>query len=238
MEYLHQLASSTEFPLLAAFLLGILTAISPCPLATNISAIGFISKDVTNRRKVFFSGLVYTLGRTLSYTVLGTILIVTLKEGASIYKIQKAISTYGEMAIGPFLILIGIFMLDIIKINLPFLNRWSINMENRTNKGSLWSSLMLGIVFALAFCPYSGVLFFGGLIPLSVSSSIGYSLPLVFAFATGLPVIIFAWILAFSVSGLGSFYNKVKTFEFWFRRVVAVVFILVGLYYVWLVYVK
>ncbi|MFW5706427.1 MAG: aromatic aminobenezylarsenical efflux permease ArsG family transporter [Bacteroidota bacterium] len=238
MEYLHQLASSTEAPLLAAFLLGILTAISPCPLATNISAIGFISKDVTNRRKVFFSGLVYTLGRTLSYTVLGTILIVTLKEGASIYKIQKAISTYGEMAIGPFLILIGTFMLDIIKINLPFFNRWSINMENRTNRGSLWSSLMLGIVFALAFCPYSGVLFFGGLIPLSVSSSVGYSLPLVFAFATGLPVIIFAWILAFSISGLGSFYNKVKIFEFWFRRIVAVVFILVGLYYVWLVYIK
>jgi cytochrome c-type biogenesis protein len=236
MEYLHQLANSTEIPVLAAFLLGLLTAISPCPLATNISAIGFISKDVTNRRKVFLSGLIYTLGRTISYSVLGIILIATLKEGASIYKIQKAISTYGEMLIGPFLIIFGILMLDIIKIRLPFFNRWSVNMENRTSKGSLWSALFLGIVFALAFCPYSGVLYFGGLIPLSVSSSIGYLLPIVFAFATGLPVIIFAWILAYSVSGLGSFYNKVKTFEFWFRRVVAVVFILVGFYYVWLAY--
>lgn len=238
MEYLHQLANSTELPVLAAFLLGILTAISPCPLATNISAIGFISKDVTDRRKVFLSGLVYTLGRTISYSVLGIILIATLKEGASIYKIQKAISTYGEMLIGPFLIIFGILMLDIIKISLPFFNRWSVNMENRTTRGSLWSALFLGIVFALAFCPYSGVLYFGGLIPLSVSSSVGYFLPIVFAFATGLPVIIFAWILAYSVSGLGSFYNKVKTFEFWFRRVVAVVFILVGLYYVWIVYLK
>jgi cytochrome c biogenesis protein CcdA len=238
MEYLHQLANSTEFPVLAAFLLGILTAISPCPLATNISAIGFISKDVTNRRKVFLSGLVYTLGRAISYSVLGIILIATLKEGASIYKIQKAISAYGEMILGPFLIIFGILMLDIIKISLPFFNRWSVNMENRTTRGSLWSALFLGIVFALAFCPYSGVLYFGGLIPLSVSSSIGYSLPIVFAFATGLPVIIFAWILAFSISGLGSFYNKVKTFEFWFRRVVAVVFILVGLYYIWIVYLK
>jgi cytochrome c-type biogenesis protein len=236
MEYLHQLANSTEFPVLAAFLLGLLTAISPCPLATNISAIGYISKDLADRRKVFLSGLVYTLGRIISYSVLGIILIATLKQGASIYKIQKAISTYGEMLIGPFLIIFGILMLDIIKISLPFFNRWSINMETRTTKGSLWSALFLGIVFALAFCPYSGVLYFGGLIPLSVSSSVGYFLPIVFAFATGLPVIIFAWILAYSVSGLGSFYNKVKSFEFWFRRVVAVVFILVGLYYVWLIY--
>jgi cytochrome c-type biogenesis protein len=134
------------------------------------------------------------------------------------------------------LILIGVFMLNLIKIRMPFAGKFSFNMEKRTKKGSLWSSLLLGIVFALAFCPYSGVLFFGGLIPLSVSSSSGYIMPFVFAIATGLPVIIFAWILAYSISGLGSAYNKVKAFEFWFRRVVSVIFILVGLYYVWMVY--
>lgn len=96
----------------------------------------------------------------------------------------------------------------------------------------------MGVVFALAFCPYSGILFFGGLIPLSVSATAGYTMPFVFAIATGLPVIIFAWILAYSVSSLGSFYNKVKTFEFWFRRVAAVVFIGVGVYFVWLIYIK
>lgn len=238
MEYLQQLVNSTEFPLLAAFILGIMTAVSPCPLATNISAIGFISKDLTNRRKVFLNGLLYTLGRAISYSVIGIILIVTLKEGASTYKLQKAISTYGELFIGPLLILIGVFMLDLIKIRIPFASKFSFNMEERAKKGSMWSALLLGVVFALAFCPYSGVLFFGGLIPLSVSSSTGYIMPFVFAIATGLPVIIFAWILAYSISGLGTIYNKVKIFEYWFRRVVAVVFILVGIYYLWLIYIK
>lgn len=238
MESLQQIVSSTEFPVLAAFILGIMTAVSPCPLATNISAIGFISKDITNRRTVFFNGLLYTLGRAISYSVIGILLIATLKEGASTYKIQKAISTYGELFIGPLLILIGVFMLDWIKISIPFANKFSFNLEKRAKKGSLWSALLLGILFALAFCPYSGVLYFGALIPMSVSSSAGYIMPFVFAIATGLPVIIFAWILAFSISGLGNTYNKVKVFEYWFRRVVAVVFILVGLYYLWLIYIK
>jgi cytochrome c-type biogenesis protein len=238
MEHLQQLAGSTEFPLLAAFLLGIMTAVSPCPLATNISAIGFISKDIQDRRKVFLNGLLYTLGRAITYSVIGIILIITLRQGASAYKIQVAISTYGEMFIGPFLIIMGIFMLDLIRINFSFTNRWSSGMEQKSKSGNYWSSILLGVVFAMAFCPYSGILYFGGLIPLSVSSTVGYALPFIFAIATGLPVIIFAWILAYSVSSLGSLYKKVKTFEFWFRRVVAVIFLLVGVYYVWLIYLK
>ena len=238
MEYLHNLVNSTEFPILGAFLLGIMTAISPCPLATNISAIGFISKDINHKKKVFVNGLIYTLGRAITYTVIGIILIATLNQGASVYKIQKHIWTYGELFIGPFLIIMGLFMFDLIKLNFSFLGKWSSKVGQQSKTGSFWSTLMLGIVFALAFCPYSGFLYFGMLIPLSVSSTAGYSMPFVFAVATGLPVIIFAWILAFSISGLGSFYNKVKTFEFWFRRVIAVIFFAVGLYFIWLVYIK
>jgi cytochrome c biogenesis protein CcdA len=213
-----------------------MTAISPCPLATNISAVGFISKDIVNKRRIFLNGILYTLGRAFSYTVLGVILIVILKQGASIYKIQRAVSTYGEMFIGPLLIVIGIFMLDLIKINLKFSGKLAERAEQKASGGSSWGAMLLGVVFALAFCPYSGVLFFGGLIPLSVSSSAGYFLPFVFAIATGLPVIIIAWILAFSVSSIGSFYSRIKSFEKWFRRVVAIVFIAVGVYYVFLVY--
>lgn len=238
MEYLQQLVSNTEFPVLAAFLLGLMTAISPCPLATNISAVGFISKDLQDKRKVFLNGIVYTLGRAISYSLLGIVLIITLRQGASVYKIQKAISTYGELIIGPFLIVMGIFMLGLFTINFSFGGKLTSKMEGKSGKGNLWTSLLMGVVFAMAFCPYSGVLYFGGLIPLSVSASTGFMLPFVFAIATGLPVIVFAWILAYSVSGLGSFYKKVKTFEFWFRRVVAMIFIGVGGYFVWLIYLK
>ncbi|MDD3859697.1 MAG: aromatic aminobenezylarsenical efflux permease ArsG family transporter [Bacteroidales bacterium] len=236
MELLQNFANNSQFPIITAFLLGIMTAISPCPLATNISAIGYISKDLENRKKVFWNGLLYTLGRVISYTVLGIILIVILKQGSSVFKIQKAISSYGEYFLGPLLILIGIFMLDIIKLKFSALSKLSNKMGEKSKAGSSWGALLMGIVFALAFCPYSGVLYFGALIPLSVSASGGYFLPVVFAIATGLPVIIFAWILAFSLSSVGKFYNKLKSFELWFRRVVAVIFILVGLYYMWVFY--
>jgi len=109
-------------------------------------------------------------------------------------------------------------------------------MERKSKSGSGWSALLLGIVFALAFCPYSGVLYFGMLIPMSIASPDGLFLPFVFAIATGLPVIIVAWLLAFSVSSIGGFYNKIKIFEKWFRRVVAVAFIIVGIYYVYIFY--
>ncbi len=231
MEFLQNLINSSQLPILTAFALGLMTAISPCPLATNISAIGFIGKDMQDRRKVFINGIIYTLGRAITYSVLGVILIVILRQGSSIFKIQKAVSTYGEMFIGPLLIVIGLFMLDFIKIKTKGTNKLSAKAEAKASGGNHWGALLLGVVFALAFCPYSGVLYFGGLIPLSVSSATGYFLPFIFAIATGLPVIIFSWILAFSVSSVGAVYNKIKTFELWFRRVVAVLFIGVGVYY-------
>lgn len=238
MEVLQNLTTNPEWPLMSAFILGLMTAISPCPLATNISAIGFISKDIQNRRRIFINGILYTLGRTISYTVLGVILIMLLRKGSSVYAIQKAVSTYGELIIGPLLLIIGFFMLDIIRINFSMFRGLASKAEEKSDQGGVWSTLLLGVVFALTFCPYSGVLYFGGLIPLSVSSTVGYSLPIVFALATGLPVIIFAWILAFSVSSIGGFYNKIKTFELWFRRIVAGVFILVGCYYCWIIYIR
>ncbi|MDD2278247.1 MAG: aromatic aminobenezylarsenical efflux permease ArsG family transporter [Bacteroidales bacterium] len=236
MDFLQTLVDNSQFPIFTAFILGLMTAISPCPLATNITAIGYISKDIDNKTKIFLNGLLYTLGRVISYSVLGIILIAILKQGASIYRVQKAISEYGEMFIGPFLIVVGVLMLDVIKLNISSSGRLSDKAQNKMAGGSVWSVLLLGIIFALAFCPYSGVLYFGGLIPLSVTAQMGYFLPLVFAFATGLPVVIVAWILAFSVSGIGTFYNRIKTFEKWFRRVVALIFILVGIYYIFVVY--
>ena len=121
-------------------------------------------------------------------------------------------------------------MLGVLKLTIPGIGSLTEKMENKSNKG-FWGVLLLGIVFALAFCPYSGVLYFGMLIPMTISSASGLYLPMVFALATGIPVIIFAWLIAFSVSSIGGFYNKMKNFEIWFRRVVAVLFIGVGVYY-------
>ena len=233
MEVLQNLLDNNNIPFLSAFLLGIMTAISPCTLATNITAIGFISKDLENRKRIFYNGLWYTLGRAISYTALGVILYF----GASKFQIAKLFQSNGEKFLGPLLIIVGILMLDFIKIKFPGFSGLSDKIE-KNNKSNWWTALLLGIVFALAFCPYSGVLYFGMLIPMTISSASGLFLPFIFAIATGLPVIIIAYLLAFSISSVGGFYNKVKIFEKWFRRVVSILFILVGLYYIFIFYIK
>lgn len=229
MNFLQSILENSSVPVITAFILGLLTAVSPCPLATNITAIGFIGKDIENRHRIFINGLLYTLGRVVTYTVLGFILIPILREGASMFSVQKAVSQYGEILIAPLLIVIGIYMLDLIKLNIP---KISVNGEyvKKRTKGS-WGALFLGIIFSLAFCPSSGIFFFGMLIPLSAAEAGGYLLPIVYAIATGLPVILVAWVLAYSVAGLGKFYNRIQVFEKWFRKIVAILFIAVGIYY-------
>ncbi len=231
MEILNNLLSSSEIPLLSAFLLGLMTAISPCPLATNITAIGFISKDITDKKRVFYNGLIYTLGRAISYTLIGLVFFF----GASQLELSGIFQEWGEKLIGPILIIIGLFMLGVINLKIPGVGSLTEMMEKRENK-SFWSVLLLGIVFALAFCPYSGVLYFGMLIPMTITKASGLYLPAVFAFATGIPVIIFSWLIAFSFGSLGLVYNKIKTFEKWFRKIIAAVFIVVGAYYIFTIY--
>jgi cytochrome c biogenesis protein CcdA len=234
MEFLQRLLESSTTPLWTAIILGIMTAISPCPLATNITAIGYISRDIENKRKIFINGLLYTLGRAISYTSLG----IALYFGASKFHVAKFFQVYGERILGPLLIVIGVLMLDIIKIKFPVLINLSDKFSNNVKRDSNWSALLLGIIFALAFCPYSGALYFGMLIPMSIASPSGLYLPLLFAVATGLPVILIAWLLAYSVLSIGSFYNKLKTFEKWFRIIISVTFIIVGLYYSTILYIK
>lgn len=234
MEWLQTLLDSSTAPALTAFLLGLLTAISPCPLATNIAAIGYISKDIESRRRIFRNGVLYTVGRILAYTVLGIVLISILKEGASVFGIQKAIGKWGEMLIGPLLLLIGLFMLIGHKLNLPQFG-FGGNGEDISRKGGR-GALLLGILFALAFCPTSGVLYFGMLIPMSVTASAGWLLPVLFAVATSLPVLLVAWILAFSVEKVGEFYGKLRTIQKWLTIVVGVIFIAIGIYYCIMMY--
>lgn len=231
MEFLETLLENSQYAGLTAFILGLMTAISPCPLATNISAIGFISRDLTNRRKVFIKGLVYTLGRAISYTGIGVIIYF----GASKMNVSLIFQGWGEKILGPIMILIGLFMLDFIKLRFPGFSDLTERVGDKSRK-SYWGTLLLGMLFAIAFCPYSGVLYFMMLIPLTVASPSGLFLPLIFAVATGLPVIIFAYLLAFAVGNVGKLYDRIKTFEIWFRRIVAVLFILVGLYFVILLF--
>lgn len=234
MELLQTLLDSSTVPVLTAFLLGLLTAVSPCPLATNIAAVGFIGKDIENRRRIFRNGLLYTLGRVIAYTVLGIVLILILREGTSLFGIQKFIGKCGELILGPALVLIGVFMLFGNKLKLPTFG-FNGNGEGLARRGG-WGALLLGMLFAMAFCPTSGVFYFGMLIPMSATTTLGYLLPVLFAVATALPVLIVAWILAFSVQHIGSFYGKMQTVQKWLNWIVGGIFILVGIYYCIIMY--
>jgi len=230
MEWIQHLLDNSSLPVASAFLLGILTSVSPCPLATNITAIAFISRNIENKRKVFYNGLIYMLGGSIAYSALGAILYF----GANQFVIAGFLQRYGGRVMGPLLIIIGLFMLDFIRIQLPFTSSLTDKISNKIKNKNYWRALLLGFVFALAFCPYTGVLYFGILIPMTLTNAAGLYLPVVFSIGTGLAVVMIAYFIAYTLSGVGSFYKKMKTFELWFRRIVAAVFIGAGIYYIFL----
>lgn len=235
MEWLQTLLDNSTTPVLTAFLLGLLTAISPCPLATNIAAIGYIGKDIENRNNAFRKGLLYTLGCIVAYTLPGIILIIILRQGASMFGIQSTIAHWGELLLGPLLIVIGVLMLLGHRLNLPQFG-FQGGAEGLAKKGGC-GAFMLGLLFAMAFCPTSGMFYFGMLIPMSATAQMGYLLPVVFAIATALPVLIVAWLLAFSAGEIGRFYGRIQQIEQWATLVVAVLFVLVGIYYCYTIFI-
>ena len=228
MEVLKSLLETYNIPVLSALILGLMTAISPCPLATNITATAFISKNIASKRQVFLSGLLYATGRGFSYTAIGLILYF----GASKFHIARFFNQNGEKFLGPLLIIIGLIMLIIIRLNFLGTSNFQEQLSDKFKDKGLLGSFLIGVVFALAFCPYSGALFFGMLIPMSIASADGLYLPIIFAFGTGLPVILFTYLLAFTAGKIGVFYNRITQIEKVMRAVAGVVFIITGLYYV------
>lgn len=228
MNWINELAQNREAPILAAFALGLLTALAPCPLATNITATAYIAKTITNKKKVLLSGLLYTLGRVFSYTLIGAIIYF----GASKFQIAKLFQAYGEKYIGFVLIIIGLIMLDIIQLNFIKGGNFTEKLSEKFKTKGLLGSFLLGALFALAFCPYSGALFFAMLIPMTLSADLGLALPIVFSFGTGLPVILFAFVIAFSMEKLGMYFKAITKVEKVMRFIAGLVFILTGLYYI------
>jgi len=211
----------------SALWLGILTAISPCPLATNIAAISFICRQVGNRRGVLLSGLLYALGRTLTYVVLGLVITGGILATA---EVSRFLQKYMNEILGPVLILLGMVLLGLIGSSLS-LNLAGNGVQQRAAKGGVIWSLLLGVLFALSFCPVSAGLFFAGLIPLSVNEGSRLLLPTLYGVGTALPVIVFAFLIAFASEYVGKAFNRLSQIEKWVRVSAGVLFILAGIYY-------
>jgi cytochrome c-type biogenesis protein len=211
----------------SALWLGILTSISPCPLATNIAAISYIGRRVGNARYVFLTGLLYTLGRTLAYVALAFVLVATV---LSVPQISMFLQKYMHLVIGPLLIVVGMFLMGLIELQLGG-GGMGEKLQKRVDALGIWGSLLLGVVFALTFCPTSAALFFGSLVPLSLQLGSRVALPAIYGIGTALPVLVFAVLLATSAQSVGKAYNALAKLEWWARMLTGGIFILIGIYF-------
>ncbi len=210
----------------SAFWLGILTSISPCPLATNVAAISFVARNLGSPHRVLWSGVLYSVGRMIVYIAIAVLAVVSL---LSLPEVSFFLESNMHKIIGPILIIVGIVLLDVLPISFStsFLAK---SVQAHAEKWGIWGSGILGVVFALTFCPLSAALFFGSLIPLAVDGKSAVVMPSVYGLGTALPVFGFAIVMAFGMKSLGKFFDKLTQMEKWARKTTAFVFIAAGLY--------
>lgn len=236
LDYVNSLIESGSMPLLVAVLLGVISAVSPCPLTTNISALGYIAKNIGNSRRLIIDGLLYALGRIITYTLLGAISIFILRKGLSIAPINDFLNEYGESILPPVLIVMALITLDVIHLHhhkhCPAEENKKVSRYSKNGSGAL----LMGLIFALAFCPINGMFFFGMLAPMSAKATGGYFMPLVYGLITGLPVIIITSLLAFSVGRIETLQTKMVLIEKWCRYCVATLLFVVAIYFAYHAY--
>jgi len=227
MAFLEQMGTS-DIAILAAFFIGLMTAISPCPLATNMAAIAYVSKKIDSSKNTLFVGLLYAFGRAFAYAALASLIVYI---GINTQGISFFLQEYGEKLLGPLLILIGVMALDLIKIESLACGGRFASIQMKVSEKGYPGAFFLGVLFSLAFCPFSAVLYFGMLIPLALKTGDAILLPSVFGLATGLPVVLFSILLVNGVSKLGHVMGQVQRFERGMRIAAGAAFLLIGLYY-------
>jgi len=211
----------------SAFWLGVLTSISPCPMATNVAAVTYIGKRIGRPPLVLISGLVYTLGRTLSYVGLA---VLVVSSAMAIPDVAWFLQRHMNQFLGPILIVVGLFLVGVFRFASTGFSL-SDRLQKRVERWGMLGAGVLGILFALSFCPISAALYFGSLMPLALEHQSSVLLPSVYGIGTALPVVVFSGLIAFGTRFVGVAFNKMATFERWARRITGVIFLLVGLYY-------
>ena len=219
--------SAAPLGFVTAVWLGLLTSISPCPLATNIAAISYIGRRVGSPRQVVLSGVLYTFGRTLAYALLGALLVASV---LSVPQLSMFLQKYMNKLIGPLLVVVGMFLLELIQLNTSGAGM-NEGLRKRVDALGLWGALPLGVVFALTFCPVSAALFFGSLIPLAVQAQSSLVLPGLYGVGTAVPALVFAFLIALGAKSVGRAFNALTKAEIWARRVTGIVFLMIGIYY-------
>jgi len=218
---------SIIFVIGSAFWLGVLTSISPCPLATNVAAISYVSRNLSSPVRTILTGFLYAFGRAFVY--LGLALIIMKSIGFS-STISNFLQMHFNKIVGPILILVGMYLVELITFNFLNINLKS-KIDDRFNYNWIIGPVILGIIFALSFCPVSAALFFGGLIPLAVENNSFLIIPILYGFGTALPVIVLSIIINTGVKSAAKNLNVLVKYEKWMRFTTGTIFILVGVYF-------
>lgn len=225
--WIYEIIHTVNAPILAAFLVGLLASIGPCPLAANVAAVSYTTRQFADRRAVLATGLLYTLGRAMAYGLVG---LMVLAAGEQISQLAGGLQDVADIALGPVLILVGLVLLDIIHPNVTMGSTWLVRLQERVAQWKGIGAFLLGFTLALAFCPYSAAIYFGILIPMAFGSAGGFALPFVFGLGTGLPVLALGVPLAMGVERAAAGLNALAQTEKVVRKLAALVFIGVGVY--------
>lgn len=212
-----------------ALWLGVLTSLSPCPLASNIAAVSYIGREVGAPGRVILAGALYSLGRAATYVGVAFVVVTSLW---SLPAVSQFLQREMNRVLGPLLIVAGLFILGWLRI--PGLalappDAWA----RRAGRSGMPGAAGLGVLFALSFCPVSAGLFFGSLLPLAVAADSRFFVPAAYGLGTGLPVVVAAALLATGTGTIGRAFHALDRFQLVARRVTGAVFALAGLYLVW-----
>lgn len=230
-DFFHELAINSTVPIFTALLLGLMAAVGPCTMATNFAAIAYVGRKITDRKFAVLASLLYSLGRMVTYTIIGGLIIGI---GLEVPAIRNFLEGVGIYVLGPFLVLGGILMLVADRFSFGGGGGRLAALGNKVSNWGLGGAFLMGVVFAFAFCPYSAVLFFAVMIPMALTTAGGITFPAFFAVGTGLPVIFFGALISAGVAAATTWIAGISRAEKWIRVVMALVFIGVGIYIMFL----
>lgn len=196
-------------------------------MATNITAISFLARRATSLRNVQLSCVCYIVGQATAFVLLAMVLVGSL---LTVPVVSHLLQKYMFRLLGPILLLCAVFLLElwVVQLGDGRLKSWA---QGRAKSGGFWAAALLGIVFAMSFCPTTAALFFGSLLPLAVSHESSFLLPLCYAVGVALPVVVFSALVAFAATLVSQAFAKVGQAEYWARRITGGVFLVVGLYF-------
>jgi len=228
---LRDLAAAINLPLVSALLFGLMGALAPCQISTNVAALAFLSRDVSDPRRIWGQTAAFIAGKVTVYLLVGGAVVILSLQLNQVNDAVVPVVVIARRALGPLLIVVGLFMLGLLKLPLSLGERFSAWLEGKVGqRQGVIPAYLLGVAFSFTFCPTLFWLFFGLTIPLAIASPGGVLFPGVFALGTALPVLGLAAVIASGSVNVGQFVKRFKAANIWIQRAVGVIFVVIGLH--------